>query len=477
MTSEGLSALEARIRRDLQLTCFPEPRWVVPHQAPDGSNALDVLIVGAGQGGQAVATALQRERIDNFLLIDQADQGREGVWRDYARMQTLRTWKTVTGPDLGLPSLTYQAWFEAQYGAAAFEALGKVARESWHDYLLWLRRVLALPVRNRTRLLRIIPDGALLRAEIDDDGGQRQLWARKVVLAMGIAASGRWWMPANVEALPARLRAHTADAIDFAALRGRCVAVLGAGASAFDNAATALEAGAAAVHLFCRRQELQRVQPYKAISNAGFLRHFGDLDDDWRWRFMHYLLTIREALPAETWERCTRHPNFHLHTGAPWEELVLDGEAVIVNPQRHHLRADFLICGTGFDMDLAQRAELADFIGRIATWGDRYTPPAALQEPRLARYPYLGPGFQLLPRQPGDAPFLGDIHLFDFGATLSFGPSGSSINGMKFAAPRLAQAIAGDLFRRDTAHHYQAMMAYRTPEFPLTFARDRTREP
>ena len=58
---------------------------------------------------------------------------------------------------------------------------------------------------------------------------------------MGIAASGRWWMPPQVEALPRHLRAHTADPIDFAALRGKCVAVLGAGASAFDNAATALE--------------------------------------------------------------------------------------------------------------------------------------------------------------------------------------------------------------------------------------------
>jgi hypothetical protein len=39
----------------------------------------------------------------------------------------------------------------------------------------------------------------------------------------------------------------------------------GAGASAFDNAATALEAGAAAVHLFCRSAEIQVIQPMRAI--------------------------------------------------------------------------------------------------------------------------------------------------------------------------------------------------------------------
>ena len=36
--------------------------------------------------------------------------------------------------------------------------------------------------------------------------------------------------------------------------------------------------------------------------------------------------------------------------------------------------ADFLICGTGMDMDFGLRPELARCAGNIATWGDRYTP-------------------------------------------------------------------------------------------------------
>jgi cation diffusion facilitator CzcD-associated flavoprotein CzcO len=431
-----------------------------------------VLIVGAGQGGQAVAAALQRERVGRVMLIDRARAGTEGIWRDSARMVTLRTWKTVTGPDLGLPSLTFQSWFEAQHGAAAFEALGKIPKETWHDYLLWVRAVLGLDVRSGVELLRLHPAGTLMAAMVRDSRGERTLFARKVVLAMGIAASGRWWMPPEVEALPPHLRAHTAEPIDFAALRGRCIAVLGAGASAFDNAATALEGGAGEVHLFCRRPELQRVQPYKAISNPGFLRHFSELDDAWRWRFMRYLLDVREALPRETWDRCTRHPNFHVHTGAPWDRLEMRDGRVVINPARHALAADFLICGTGFEMDIARRSELDGFTDRIATWADRYSPPAGEENERLAHYPYLGSGFELLPKQPGDAPFLRDIHVFDFGTTMSFGPSGSSINGMKFAAPRLAHAITRDLFRADVQQHYDAMLAYQVPEFPLTFARD-----
>jgi cation diffusion facilitator CzcD-associated flavoprotein CzcO len=289
---------------------------------------------------------------------------------------------------------------------------------------------------------------------------------------MGIERNGRWWMPPHIEALPARFRAHTADTIDFGALRGRRVAVLGAGASAFDNAATALESGAAEVHLFCRRPALQRVQPYKAISFNGFLRHFGELPDAVRWRFMRHLLTVREALPRETWDRATRHHDFHLHTGSPWQSVRVLGDVVeITTPKGTHV-ADFLICGTGFEMDLACRREIAAAVPHIATWADRYAPESGDEDPRLGRYPYLGPGFELSEKTPGAAPWIADIHVFDFGATMSFGPSGSSINGMKFAVPRLVSVLTRDLFRADIEIHHARLMAYDSPEFPLDFARD-----
>ena len=129
----GLSALERQVRRDLDLIKYPELGWVPPRRTACGEHVLDVLVVGAGQGGQAVASMLLRERVDNILAIERAQRGQEGPWRTYARMQTLRSWKTVTGPDLGLPSLTFQSWFEAQYGAAVFAALNKIPKELWHD--------------------------------------------------------------------------------------------------------------------------------------------------------------------------------------------------------------------------------------------------------------------------------------------------------------------------------------------------------
>jgi FAD-dependent urate hydroxylase len=470
---EGLAELEARIRRDLRLIEYPTPRWVPPRRTAAGEPVLDVLVVGAGQGGLAIGHMLQRERIDNFAIIDRAPRDREGPWKTYARMRTLRSWKTVTGPDLDIPSLTFQSWFEAQYGAAEFERLNKIPKEMWQDYLLWMRDLLALPVRNGVALDRIEPvaDG-LLAAHVIVAGKPARWLARKIVLAMGIEASGYWWMPEHVAALPTRFRAHTADAIDFAALAGKRVAVLGAGASAFDNAATALEHGAASVTLCCRRAELQRVQPYKAISYPGFLRYFGELDDATRWTFMHYLLDIREALPVETWNRVTRHANFALRTGSPWDAVRVVGDAVAIATPQGELEADFLICGTGFRIDLARRPELRGFTDRIATWADRYTPPEGERNERLAPFPYLGPEHQLTERAPGTAPFLRDIYLFDFGATMSCGPSGASINAMKYAVPRLVGSISRDLFHADIDHHWRTLRAFQEPEFPLTFARD-----
>ncbi|MDP2329983.1 MAG: NAD(P)/FAD-dependent oxidoreductase [Reyranella sp.] len=472
MSSRDLAELEARVRRDLALISYPELRWLSPVRGPDGEKVLDVLIVGGGQGGQALSFKLKLERIDNHLVIDRGPAGAEGPWRTFGRMKTLRTWKTVTGPDLGIPSLTYQSWFEAQHGAEAFVCLNKIARESWSDYLHWLRRVLALPVEVGTELLGLEPHGALLRVRVKDAAGEREILARHVVLAHGIEASGRWTMPAFVERLPAGVRAHAADAIDFAALAGRRVAVLGAGASAFDNAATALEAGAE-VHLFCRRPELQRVQPYKWLSFPAFFRHLGDLDDATRWKFMNYVLSLREALPVETWDRVSSHAAFHLHTGAPWLDARSDGAgAIVVTPGGEH-RFDFVICGTGFDVDLGLRPELAAVAPHVRAWRDAYAPPAGQDNARLERYPYLGPGFELLERAPGTASWLGRIRLFNFGSTLSFGPSGSSINGMKFAVPRLVEGLTRDLFRAEVDRLWQGLTAYDTPEFPTRFARDR----
>lgn len=55
-------------------------------------------------------------------------------------MVMLRTPKGLDPIDYGLPALTPQAWYEACYGAKAWEELDKIPRGVWMEYLRWYRQ-------------------------------------------------------------------------------------------------------------------------------------------------------------------------------------------------------------------------------------------------------------------------------------------------------------------------------------------------
>ena len=103
---------------------------------------------------------------------------------------------------------------------------------------MWVRKIVGIDVSNETEVTDIEPlsDG-LLAVHAQIGGASQRFFARQVVLATGIEGCGRWAVPATIaEALPEKYYAHTADQIDFRKLAGKAVAVVGAGASAFDNA-------------------------------------------------------------------------------------------------------------------------------------------------------------------------------------------------------------------------------------------------
>ena len=102
-THIGLDALARRVREELALFEYPDRAWVAPTRDAYGAPAHNVLIVGGGQNGLAIAFALQCERIDGVTVLDENPEGEEGPWVTYARMITLRTLKFLTGPDLGFP--------------------------------------------------------------------------------------------------------------------------------------------------------------------------------------------------------------------------------------------------------------------------------------------------------------------------------------------------------------------------------------
>ena len=474
----ALTALETQIRDDLAKTSHPNAAWLEPKRGPDGKPALDVLIVGAGQSGLATAFGLMRSQVTNVLVVDKAEEGEEGPWLSYARMHTLRSPKDFTGPDLDIPSLTYQSWHEARFGKENWQNLDLIPRELWAEYLLWFKRAVGLTVRSDCELLEIAPacDG-LLAATVEWAGVTDTLYARKIVLATGQEALGNWSIPEPLRHLPARLLARASDRIDFDALAGQTVAVIGAGATAFDNAAMALEAGAAEVHLLCRRAEIQLIQPYRWLTFRGFLRHFCDLDDTWRWRFMRAILELREGFPQGTYDRCARFANFHLHQGSPIEAASEAGGAVRLQTPRGTVSANFVICSTGTEIDFAERRELGNFADNIATWADRYQPPESERSPRLGRYPYLADDYAFNERVGGKTPWISNVHLFAFASTMSFGPSGSSINAMTTAVPKLVYGLTRGLFRADVERHWDSFKAYDLPQAVIPPQKQTVEEP
>jgi cation diffusion facilitator CzcD-associated flavoprotein CzcO len=232
-----------------------------------------------GQSGSAFAFALRRAGIGRVSVIDAAaDEARAGVWLTAARMNVLRTPKTLPGPELGIPALSFQSWYESRNGAGAYAAMERIPREAWAEYLGWYRRLLGITIRYRTRLLRIEPRDGHFRLHLEIDGAPTIETTRKVILANGVAGNGGAYIPPVLsDGLPKTLYAHTADEIDFAALRGKSVAVIGGAASAFDAAAVALETGAASVDLFARRPALASLPVSRVRGYPGAYDNYPEL--------------------------------------------------------------------------------------------------------------------------------------------------------------------------------------------------------
>jgi FAD-dependent urate hydroxylase len=461
---DAVARLAERVRSDLAYLDYPiEREWTMRHRR-DGREAIDVLIVGGGQSGLVTAFALKRERVGNFLIVDRNPRGAEGPWRSYARMENLRTPKAVTGPDLGVPSLTPRAWYEARFGIEAWNNIATVPRAAWNEYLDWYRDTLGLTVRNDVSVERIEPSGNLLAVHASGPAGNETIIARKIVFATGLEGSGVWRVPTIVSAnLPRGKYAHAAEPIEFAALHGQRVAVIGAGASAFDNAAVALETGAARVDLFARRPFLSPFNPLYWMSFTGALAHFYDLPDLHRWRFSRQLEKVGTPPPPSAVARCKRFANFAQHLGEPWLD-VNDrdhGFTAVTTSGRHEF--DFVIVATAASHNPRLRPEFAGFADAIALWEDRFIPPTGEESETLGRYPYLGSAFEFTEREPGTAPWLRHIHNPSFSGVASMGNVGGAPS-LRFVVPRLVGGIVRDLFVNDADAYLADFLKFDTPE-------------
>ena len=441
----------------------PDPQNWVP-QLPGIDH--NVVIVGGGQSGCAFAFALRRAGIGGVSVIDMAEsEERAGVWQTAARMNVLRTPKTLPGPELGIPAWSFQAWFEARHSQAEYEAIVRIPRDAWAEYLAWYRRFLGIAVRYRTRLVRIEPASGHFRLHLETADGARVETARKLILANGVAGNGGPYIPEALTGLPRSLYAHTAEAIDFAALRGKTIAVVGGAASAFDAAGVALETGARAVHLFARRATLAAIPISRVRGYPGAYDNYGDLPDAMRWQQAIRFRRAGSTAPADAIERVLRFPDFHLHLAAPLDMARVEGGRIIARAGGEEFGCEFAIAGTGYFVDPQARPELADFAGEILLWRDHYQPPADEDDPYLGAHPYLGAGHEYLERTPGKASFLADIHIHNPAGFVSFGWPEGDVPSMRRGVPAIVGRISRDLFLADLDVHRERLTADVAPDF------------
>lgn len=466
---EGLDVLEARIARDLAFLNYPPADWTPEKTAPDktgprGHPIADVLIVGAGMNGLGAAFALRRLGISRIRQIDARDPGLEGPWLSYARMEFLRSPKHLTGPVQGMASLTFRAWWEAQYGSKGWEKLGHIVREDWARYLAWYGRVTGSRIENATRLTTLRLEQNYVCAQVNGPGGSEEILTRQVVLATGregqatprILAPFAAYMGAGVQ--------HSSDPLEPSVLGGRRVVVVGLSASAFDNACVAAEAGAD-VTLLARAEHLPTVNKMKQTVYPGFAHGFPDLPDIERLTWLRMVTAARTAPPRLTVQRAAR-AGVKVVLGEETTKVTRDGDRLLLVTTKNTYEAEQVILGTGFRFDFAADPALSKIASDTLLWRD--VAEVATQDDEFLDCPALGPGFELRPNREASTsdsgPGLGRIRCFTHAAQPSLGNLANDIPQASEGADRLARAIASALFVEDTSVHRERLKSYSEPE-------------
>lgn len=456
-----LAALWAEAQAEMEQIEFRSEPWMPAPRRIKGQEVADVIIVGAGMSGLAIAFGLMRRGVTNIRVLDRARRGQEGPWITCARMKTLRSPKARTGPDLGIPSLTPRAWFTARYGEAAWAACERMDKADWMAYLDWFRDTVGVAVESETEVTDIAPaeGGALVALTLATPGGETRAYARRVLLATGMDGAGGPYVPELYAGLPKAFWTHSGEICDDSHLAGKNVAVIGSATSAFDWADTAMEMGADEVTMVSRGHEFALYEILLFTHFPGYLGHFADLTPAERWRFTRLSNSFKVPPTQDQYDRAVADPRFRLLFDAPVSAAEVVGDKVRLTTPKGDLMVDHLLLGTGYvEADLSRRPELGRIAAGAALWSDRYTPPEDERDERLARYPYLGPDFAFTPK--GDAEWLRRVHLFTYGSAPSIGPISNGITGLKFGIPKMVEALIGALFAEDAGHHTARMAGY-----------------
>jgi hypothetical protein len=386
--------------------------------------AREVLVIGAGPYGLSISAHLRARGVDHLIVGRAMD-----TWRNHAPAGMYMR-SEPEGLDLSYPG---PGFFFADYcrseQISGMHYGARIPVENFIDYSDWYVKQLVPDVSDETVTnIRAVDDGFTIAFANADT-----LVANHVVIATGVLPYRR--MPAELSGFPSELASHTSDHHRFDQFRGRRVAVVGGGSSAFETAAL-LHEGGCDVQLVVRGSRTPfwdtRPQPLTPLRRLVTNR----LCENWRCPVWNTPALFRRlprkmrlekgrtvaGLPGAWWlkDRVAGVIDVLDKTSA-WRaeprgsgvRLFLDG------PATSCIDVDHVIAGTGFSIDIDRLTYL----------------PEELQG-RIARYD----GFPVISRS-GQSTVPG-LYFAGAPAAYGLGPSMRFVAGTHNVAPALARSIA-----------------------------------
>jgi thioredoxin reductase len=332
-------------------------------------NPTDIAIVGAGPYGLSIAAHLRAAGV---------------AFRIFG--SPMRTW-CAHMPDgmllksdgfasnLSDPSATFtlQRFCEMK-GIPYHDTRRPVSLETFRAYGLAFQRNL-VPGLEDVNVARIERGADGFRLGLSDG---RTAGARRVVLAVGITHFP--YVPEGLRGLPARALSHSSAHKNVECLRGRDVAVIGAGASAVDLAVLLHEAGVSTT-LIARRSQLRFHEPPLANGStlwAAMRRPRSPIGPGWRSRLLCDFPGLFYRLPPATRHRIVQSylgpaPGWPMRERFVGRVRVLSGHTLqsaemaqdrvrlvlTGSGEPCQLRADHVIAATGYRVDLRRLSFLA----------------------------------------------------------------------------------------------------------------------
>ena len=397
---------------------------------------VPVAIIGAGPYGLSLAAHLSARGIEH-RIIGAPLAGWEHRMPDGMFLKSEGEGSSIDEP---AGEWTLRRFCELE--GHPYRAVGlPVAIETFRAYGHWFRRHL-VPHLEDDQVTEVARDGAAFTLALAS--GDR-LTAEHVVVATGLTAFDH--VPPPLRSLPAGRITHTSAYGSFARLRGRHVAILGAGQSALETAALLHESGARP-ELIVRAAGLGW-NPDPDEGGYGATRRWHPrptpLGGGWR-LWMYWNAMPGYPLLPDRFRR--RHVQRTLGpAGAWWLRGRVEGVIPVALDERlvhavpdddggvvlrlagagdtRDLRVDHVIAGTGYRVDVQR----LDFL----------TPRLRAAVRSVAGSPALSGRFES--SVPG-------LYFVGLAAARTFGPAMRFVSGTQFAGPRLAGHLAAAVSRR-----------------------------